>query len=274
MNELQNILSEVLKKERRNTFTFLTGAGLSADSNIPTYRGTDGIWIKGTKHHKPEEFGTFRYFNQHPEEVWQYSMFRVKMFSNAQPNEGHSRLVEIESLLEDRFHLITQNVDGLHGRAGSKRMFEIHGNYREVKCAQYCSEILPMPSGVSGKDIDEDLSAEELELLRCPNCDEWLRPNILWFDERYNEKTHKLYSSLKVAKNSGVLFILGTSGATNLPMEIARTTMRYGGYIVDVNLEDNAFTDMVEDYAYGVVIRKSTTDFLVELKELLDKIVV
>ncbi|MFH6993698.1 Sir2 family NAD-dependent protein deacetylase [Flavobacterium sp. FlaQc-48] len=72
-------------------FTFLTGAGISADSGIPTYRGIDGIWIKGTQFHKPEEFGTYKYFKEHPEEVWQYSLFRKKMFESAKPNESHQK---------------------------------------------------------------------------------------------------------------------------------------------------------------------------------------
>ena len=79
-NQLENIIQQVWHKEKRNLFTFLTGAGISSDSGIPTYRGIDGIWVKGTQFHKPEEFGTLRYFRQHPEEVLQYSLFRKKMF--------------------------------------------------------------------------------------------------------------------------------------------------------------------------------------------------
>ena len=236
MKDLKEIIEANYRKTFRNKFTFLTGAGLSSDSGIPTYRGVDGIWIKGTKFHKPEEFGTFKYFEQEPEEVWQYTLSRKRMFENAKPNQSHVLIAEIESLLGDRFYLITQNIDNLHQRAGSKRVFEVHGNIRETKCSKRCPGIFPLSDEVKSKDDNEDLSKHEIELLKCSKCGSWLRPNVLWFDEYYNEKTHKKYSSLKIAKNSGVLFVLGTSGATNLPLEIARTAIKYGATVIDINI--------------------------------------
>ncbi len=271
MEQLNDIIEEVFAKKKRNGFAFLTGAGISADSGIPTYRGSDGIWVKGTKFHKPEEFGTFNYFRTHQEEVWQYTLFRKKMIENAQPNESHFILAEMEQLLDDRFHLITQNVDNLHRRAGNKRLYEIHGNYREVKCSSTsCKDIRPIPPILNGKDLKEELLPEELDALKCPECGDWIRPNILWFDEFYDERTHKKFSALKVAKNSGILFIVGTSGATNLPMEIARTTLRYGGYVVDLNIEDNHFTKLLENKKHAVIIRERSTDVLKLIKEKIE----
>lgn len=267
--ELSEIIKQVYNKKNRNLFTFLTGAGISADSGIPTYRGVDGIWIKGTKFHKPEEFGTFKYFKENPEEVWQYSLFRKKMFDNANSNESHHEMVEIERLLQDRFYLITQNIDNLHRRAGSERIYEIHGNPRKIKCSKGCKGIEDLPVEIEGKDIDEDLTEKEIELLKCKECGGWMRPNILWFDERYDEKTNKRFSSLKIAKNSGVLFIIGTSGATNLPMAIAETTLKYGGTIVDINTEDNLFTVLIKDKKNKIIIRETSTKVLKTIRELL-----
>lgn len=269
MEELKAIVEKVLKKEKRNGLTFLTGAGISADSGIPTYRGTDGIWIKGTKYHKPEEFGTYAYFQEHPEEVWQYTLFRKRMIEEAQPNSSHEALALIEEKLGSQSHVITQNIDNLHRKAGTKNIYEIHGNYREVKCAGECKEILPLPSQVTGKDIKEEISTVELEALKCPSCGNWLRPNVLWFDEYYDEQTHKKYSALKVAKNSGVLFIMGTSGATNLPLEIARTTLKYGGYVVDVNIEDNHFTKLLESKKRALIIREKSSEVLAQIVSIL-----
>jgi len=271
MNQLNNIIDEVLAKDRRNKFTFLTGAGISADSGIPTYRGSDGIWVKGTKYHKPEEFGTYKYFMEHQEEVWQYALFRKKMIENAQPNESHKILAELENILGDRFHLITQNIDNLHPRAGNKNIYEIHGNYREVKCSMDCDEILPLPSNLTGKDIQEELTPDEIVSLKCPQCGSWLRPNVLWFDEHYDERTNKMFSSLKVAKNSGVLFIIGTSGATTLPMEIARQTIGYGGYVIDINIEDNYFTELMIGKKNTLTIRERSSDILPQIKERIEK---
>lgn len=269
--QLDEIIKQVYTKNNKNLFTFLTGAGISADSGIPTYRGTDGIWVKGTKFHKPEEFGTFKYFKENPEEVWQYTLFRKKMFENAEPNQSHREIVEIENLLQDKFHLITQNIDNLHRRAGTKRIYEIHGNNREIKCADGCKEIAYLPVEIQGKDINEDLSERDIELLKCKECGGWMRPNILWFDERYDEKTNKKFSSLKIAKNSGILFIVGTSGATNLPMAIAETTLKYGGTIVDINTEDNLFTTLIKDKKNKISIRETSTTALKAIKEILNE---
>jgi len=271
MNQLNKIIDEVLAKDRRNKFTFLTGAGISADSGIPTYRGSDGIWVKGTKYHKPEEFGTYKYFMQHQEEVWQYVLFRKKMIESAQPNESHKILSELENILGDRFHLITQNIDNLHPRAGNKNIYEIHGNYREVKCSMDCDDILPLPDNLIGKGIKEELRSDEIASLKCPQCGSWLRPNVLWFDEYYDERTNKMFSSLKVAKNSGVLFIVGTSGATTLPMEIARNTIKYGGYVVDINIEDNYFTELIRGKKNALIIRERSSDILPQIKERIEK---
>lgn len=260
--QLENIIHSVYHKEKRNLFTFLTGAGISSDSGIPTYRGIDGIWVKGTQFHKPEEFGTLKYFRQHPEEVLQYSLFRKKMFESASPNESHFELARIENKLQDRFHLLTQNIDNLHRRAGSQRIYEVHGNNREIKCSNGCKDILALPQEIQGKNIDEDLTERDKELLTCAHCSHWMRPNILWFDEYYDEKTNKRFSALKVAKNSGVLFIVGTSGATSLPIAIAETALKYGAFIVDINTEDNNFTDLIRNKKNALIIREKSTDVL------------
>ncbi|KPH12900.1 Sir2 family NAD-dependent protein deacetylase [Chryseobacterium sp. ERMR1:04] len=270
--QLEDIIQQVYQKEKRNLFTFLTGAGISSDSGIPTYRGTDGIWVKGTQFHKPEEFGTFNYFKKHPEEVLQYALFRKKMFEDVEPNQSHFELAEIENILQDRFHLLTQNIDNLHRRAGNQRIYEVHGNNREIKCSNGCKEIVNLPEEIKGKNIDEDLSQQDIELLTCQRCGHWMRPNILWFDEYYDEKTHKKFSSLKVAKNSGVLFIVGTSGATNLPISIAETALKYGATIVDINTEDNNFTELIKDKKNKLIIREKSTEVLKVIKEIIKNI--
>ncbi|WP_288458594.1 Sir2 family NAD-dependent protein deacetylase [uncultured Chryseobacterium sp.] len=270
--QLEEIIRQVYHKEKRNLFTFLTGAGISSDSGIPTYRGTDGIWVKGTQFHKPEEFGTLKYFKQNPEEVLQFSLFRKKMFEHAAPNESHFHLAEIEKMLQNRFHLITQNIDNLHRRAGNHRIYEIHGNNREIKCSNGCKEIVHLPEEIKGKNIDEDLTAKDIELLTCSHCGHWMRPNILWFDEYYDEKTNKKFSSLKVAKNSGVLFIIGTSGATNLPLAIAETSLKYGAYIVDINTEDNHFTELIVNKKNKLIIREKSTEVLRVIKEIIENL--
>lgn len=271
MEILKAILEESYAKKNRDKITFLTGAGVSSDSGIPTYRGSDGIWVKGTKHYKPEIFGTFEHFQINPEEVWQYTLFRKNILEEATPNESHNSIARIETLLDDRFQLITQNVDNLHRRAGSKNLFEIHGNYREVKCSGSCSEIYPFPTSVANKSINENLKLEEIQQLKCPNCGSWLRPNILWFDEQYDERTNKKYSSLKIAKNTSVLIIVGTSGATSLPIEIAKTTLKFGGYVIDLNIEDNHFTELLHGKKRKLILRQKSSDALIKIEKLIQE---
>jgi NAD-dependent deacetylase len=182
MEELQSILHTIIK-EKKGYITFLTGAGISAESGLPTYRSIDGIWIKGTKYHRPEEFGTLKYFRQETEEVWQYNLFWKKLIAEAQPNKGHLALTEIENLLGDRFKLITQNVDGLHQRAGTQKVYEIHGNKQKVRCSKECSTPIDFPENVKRKEYTEDLTPEDIDGLKCKKCGSWLRPHTLWFDE-------------------------------------------------------------------------------------------
>ena len=99
-----------------------------------------------------------------------------------------------------------------------------------------------------------------------------MRPNILWFDEYYDEKTNKKFSSLKVAKNSGVLFIIGTSGATNLPFAIAETALKYGAFIVDINTEDNHFTELIVNKKNKLIIREKSTEVLRVIKEIIENL--
>ncbi|CAL2103556.1 NAD-dependent protein deacylase [Tenacibaculum sp. 190130A14a] len=270
--ELIEIVSNKIsnKNLKKNKITFLTGAGISAESGIPTYRGKDGIWIKGSTFYKPESFGTFEHFSKNIDQVWQYTFFRKKMFHDANPNKNHKLLVEIEQKLDDRFYCITQNIDNLHQRAGTRNLYEIHGNLREMRCAEECSkEVYKIPSEVSLKKLDEDLTYDEKELLKCPKCGEDTRPNILWFDEYYNERNFKLHSSLKVAKNSSLLIVLGTSGATNLPIGLVEQTLKYGGHVIDVNLEDNNFTRKFSSKKHFHSVRNDINSFLMELLKLI-----
>jgi NAD-dependent deacetylase len=270
MEKLKEILNEIFQKERRNKITFLTGAGLSAASGIPTYRSMDGIWVKGTKYHKPEEFGTFKYFSKNQEEVWQFKLFMKNMFDNAQPNDSHKILAEIEQLIPERFSIITQNIDGLHQRGGSspEKVYEIHGNSRTTRCSLECSkEIYDFPN-IKIEKIDQDLTEEDWDKLECPKCGAVLRPNTLWFDEYYNERLYKVDSTMRIAKNTGILVVIGTSGSTTLPLQLIEQTLKYGGYVLDVNLEDNNITKLIQGKKRALNYRMTSDDFLSEFQSM------
>jgi NAD-dependent deacetylase len=246
---------------------FLTGAGISAESGVPTFRGAEGYWTVGSKNYHPQELATREAFSHMPDEVWRWYLYRRSVCRRAAPNAGHLALVRLESRFADRFALVTQNVDGLHLRAGSpaERTLQIHGNIDFMRCAQECSTALhPVPTTIGAKGRDDELSDAELALLRCPSCGEPTRPHVLWFDESYDEELFRAASALHAAADAELLIVVGTAGATNLPLQIAAVVARAGRPIIDVNVEDNPFAQAAREYG-GHVLRGSAAQLLPEL---------
>lgn len=226
--------------------TVLTGAGISAESGIPTFRGPEGYWTIGSKVYHPEDMATNAMFMQNPDETWRWYLNRLGVCRHAQPNPGHLALVELENILGDRFTLITQNVDGLHLRAGNspERTFQIHGNIDFMRCSQHCTtEIYPLPDGMV-KGAIETLTDADRRALQCPRCGSRTRPHVLWFDEFYDETWYRFQSSLAVAAQTELLIIVGTSGATSLPNQVALQVLENEGIIIDVNVQQNPFTEL------------------------------
>jgi NAD-dependent deacetylase len=268
LSNLKHIVTQALKKGKY--ITVLTGAGISAESGIPTFRGPEGYWTIGSKEYQPQEMATYWMFKRKPYEVWKWYLYRIKVCSNAKPNSGHIAIAKMEKLLKDNFRLITQNVDGLHLKAGNsiERTFQIHGNIFFVRCSQECSkQIYPLPEGIKGKNKGEDLTEEEKELLKCPRCGAILRPHVLWFDEYYNEEYFYYESSLKVASETELLITVGTSGATNLPNQIVWTVYSKGGTIIDINIQENPFSEIAEKSKNGFFIKESSSKALPKLLE-------
>ncbi len=255
-------LKEIVKEARESGryITVLTGAGISAESGIPTFRGPEGYWTIGSKEYQPQEMATYWMFKKRPYDVWNWYLYRIKVCSRAEPNPGHKAIARMEELLGDNFILITQNVDGLHLRAGNslKRTYQIHGNIFSIRCSNECStKIYPLPEGIRGKDKGEEITEEEKRLLRCPKCGAIARPHVLWFDEYYDERYFYYESSLRVARDTALLITVGTSGATNLPNQIVWTVYSNGNTIVDVNIEENPFGKMALKSNNGMFIKES-----------------
>ncbi len=248
--------------------TVMTGAGISAESGIPTFRGPEGYWTVGSREYHPQEMATHAMFLSHPEAVWQWYLYRMDTCRRAAPNPGHFALVDMEKRFGDRFTLITQNVDGLHLRAGSspKRTFHIHGNIFYTRCAAPCTtEIFPLIEGLPGKGKNEALTADEKTKLRCPACGGWARPHVLWFDEVYNETWFKFESAMAVAAETDLLIVVGTAGATNLPNQVARAVAHRGGVIIDINIERNVFSDLALSVDKGFFVKAKSGTALPEM---------
>lgn len=265
--EIANRLKECRAKNKM--VSFMVGAGLSAESGIPTFRGKDGYWISGSKNYKAQDIGTIRIFNLASMEVWKWYLYRKSITNCAIPNISHEKLVELEFQLEDQFALISQNVDGLHRKAGNSenRTYLIHGDFDFVRCGSNCSkELFPFPAEIDLENRDKDvITEEEWKALRCPNCGEDLRPHVLWFDEYYDERYFKRNSVLRISKKTGILFILGTSGATSLPQLIAQNVLSKSGTVVEVNIADSYFSQLLKGKKNGFVINMKCSEFLTNL---------
>ena len=235
---------------------FVTGAGLSAASGIPTFRGEGGYWTVGSTEYRPEQLATWEAFQQMPREVWRWYLYRRGVCRDAAPNLGHEILATLEQELGPRFHLITQNVDGLHLRAGNsiERTFEIHGNIDFMRCLdESCSARLqPMDAALRTDGRDAPLDDETWGQLRCHGCGGPTRPHVLWFDEYYDEVHYRATSSLDVAKSASLVVTIGTSGATNLPHQVVATAIQNGAAFVDINPQPNPFSEIAEQLPRGL----------------------
>jgi len=243
-------LDALLEQAPPGRVVILTGAGISAESGIPTFRGPEGFWRVGSRNYRPMELATHRAFAELPQEVWAWYLYRRATCRAAAPNPAHRALADLERRLGDRFLLVTQNVDGLHLRAGNtlERTFQIHGNLDFYRCDHGCDESpLPLP-GELGDDWarERQLTEGEAALLRCPSCGGWRRPHVLWFDEFYDEDNFRFDSSLEAAATARVLIVVGTSGATNLPDQMVRLAVSRRVPVIVVDVEATGFSRLAE----------------------------
>lgn len=260
------LLNEVVQDNGR--VTVLTGAGISAESGIPTFRGPEGFWTIGSREYHPQEMATFAMFSKDPESVWVWYLYRMGLCKQAQPNAGHRALAAMESRLGNRFTLITQNVDNLHIRAGNSlaQTLQIHGNIFQTRCAAACADhIFPLPEGLHPKVKGETLSKRERRRLQCPACGYWMRPHVLWFDETYNEQHYRFDSALEAASQTRLLITVGTAGATTLPNHIVNLVFNNGGLMIDINVADNPFARMAMRSNKGIFINRTSSQALVAL---------
>jgi len=264
---IEKALKTIADDPKKN-ISVLTGAGISAESGIPTFRGPEGYWTVGAREYQPQEMATFDMFSQNPYAVWEWYLYRLAVCSKAEPNPGHMAVVDLEKAFGDRFALITQNVDNLHLRAGNTpgRMYQIHGNIAFMRCTRGCVETLfPVPESLSGWTRNRSLTESEKKHLVCPECGAMSRPHVLWFDEVYDEIHFRLRSTLQVADRTDLLIVVGTSGTTNLPNKVAfNVSRRLKTIILDINPEFNPFAALASKTG-GFSVQETGGRFLPEL---------
>ena len=207
----------------------VTGAGISHASGIPTFRGTDkdAVWKKDVT-----ELGTNRYFSEEPAGSWSWYLSRFDKVIGAQPNPGHTALVELERWAKEHRRellLITQNIDGLHKDAGSQALVEVHGSAKRVRCSAHGC-VNGAPKGSLPRD-SVDITAFraspiDANVPKCPACGELLRQHVLWFDEFYNgHDDYQWQRVLDAAERAELVLFVGTSfavGVTELVTSSAR----------------------------------------------------
>ena len=218
------IPAELLQRLAKATrVTVLTGAGVSVESGVPTFRDAQtGLWAR----YSPEELATPRAFQRNPRLVWEWYEWRRKLVADAKPNPAHLALVEMEKLFP-QFHLITQNVDNLHQRAGSRSVIELHGNITRTKCCDEGTIVSHWP------DIGDVPP-------KCPDCSGFLRPDVVWFEEPLPEV--ELTLAAQASSTCDVFLSIGTSTvvypAALLPME----ALRNGATILEINPQPTPLT--------------------------------
>ena len=209
----------------------ITGAGISAESGIPTFRGADGLW----KNYRAEELATLDAFERDPETVWQWYDWRRSIIGKAEPNPGHLAIKELEDMFES-FLLITQNVDGLHSRSGVKNIVEIHGNLWRVRCTREGKVSMLM-----------DIPLKSIP----PKCDcgAVLRPDVVWFGESI--PSYALDLSFNILEQCDTLIVVGTSGVVYPVASFPQTVKDNGGYVVEVNVEPTPISAIADASLYG-----------------------
>jgi NAD-dependent deacetylase len=209
-------LAKTLRAARQ--VAVLTGAGVSAESGIPTFRDAQtGLWAK----YDPQELATPQAFQRDPRLVWEWYAWRRELVSRAAPNPAHLALAAIERHVP-QFSLITQNVDGLHQQAGSQNVIELHGNIARVKCFE---------ENVVIEHWDETGVVPP----RCPRCGGMLRPDVVWFGELLPERA--LAAAREAAMSCELFFSIGTSGAVEPAASLPTLALKHGATVVIVNPE-------------------------------------
>lgn len=194
----------------------LTGAGISAESGVPTFRDAQtGLWAK----FRAEDLATPEAFEENPRRVWDWYEWRRQLVAQAEPNPGHLALVTLQERLP-RFTLVTQNVDGLHARAGSQGVVELHGNIAQNLCF---AERTPVAEAAPGDSVPP----------RCPRCGAFLRPGVVWFGEGLPPAALRRAES--AAESCDVVLSIGTSSLVHPAAGLPLTAKRRGAYLVEVN---------------------------------------
>ena len=233
-----DILVSRLAKARR--VAVLTGAGVSAESGIATFRDPGGIWAR----FKPEELANVEAFLGNPDLVQSWYAERRRIAAEARPNPGHEALAKLESLITE-FTLVTQNVDGLHARAGSENIIELHGNITRSYCIDCKLPFTEMDASAGKESAEED----QKRPLTCTSCNGLIRPDVVWFGEMLPE--HAIEKAFQAARRANVVLSIGTSAVVYPAADVPLVARDNGAYVAEINIETSAIGHLLNETVLG-----------------------
>ncbi len=223
----------------------LTGAGISAESGVPTFRDAQtGLWAN----FRPEDLATPAAFARDPQRIWEWYEWRRELVRRVEPNAGHRALVELAKAVP-RLTLVTQNVDGLHQRAGSTGVIEYHGNLLRDRC--------PAEGTVADR---ASLSLSGLP--ECARCGELLRPDVVWFGEAIPRQA--LFEADAAVTDCDVFLSIGTASVVYPAAGLAEIALRHGAKVVEINTESTSLTPLAD-----VLLRGASGELLPQLLQAL-----
>lgn len=234
-----DVISDRLEQAQK--IVFVTGAGISQESGIPTFRGKDGLW----RRYDPMKLATIDAFYEDPKLVWEWYEERRNNILNASPNPGHVTIAELEKYRQ--VSVLTQNIDGLHQRAGSTNVYELHGSIITIKCT-VC-------------DFKDKITTGFSTLPPICKCGNILRPDVVWFGEALPQDVWE--SAIREASSCDIMIVVGTSLAVSPANLLPLCAKQNGAAIIEVNIEKTQMSSEMD-----LSLQESAAKALPEILEI------
>ena len=219
--------NEPLRLQDHKHIVFFTGAGMSAESGVPTYRGSGGIWNS----YRWQEYACQTAFERNPDKVIEFHQLRRQAVLRCHPHAGHRAIAELQHAHPGRVQVVTQNIDGMHQRSGAVDVIELHGSLWRVRC----------PTHGSREDIGERYTT-----IRCERCGERLRPDIVWFEDMLHGDV--LRRATEAVSRCDLLVSVGTSGVVWPAAGLPQMARRNGAYCVEINPEETEVSALYDEH--------------------------
>jgi NAD-dependent deacetylase len=214
-----------LESDNYKSIVFFTGAGMSAESGVPTYRGRGGVWSQ----YRWEEYACQEAFHRDPEKVLKFHELRRQSVLACKPHAGHAVIAELEKK-HPHVMVVTQNIDGMHQRAGSQNVIELHGSLWRLRCPSH---------GIFGD------MGEKFEYFKCTQCGSWLRPDITWFGDMLDQDV--ISEATIVIRQCDLFISIGTSGVVWPAAGFPKVARESGAYCIEINPEPNEMSSLYNE---------------------------